>query len=192
MAWITYQNEAMALLWTFPNLQTRQRLKFRITAEFDSWQTHEDDKRFVPPKFRVFGIPAVLVCLNDDMTNLPRTQSLCVLCCVLVCTVALAASQPANPEHVEQLKKTLQCPGCDLREAELGGVQLQNAQLQNADLSGASLYGTDLRGADLTGAILNDADLEMADLTGAIGATLGAAKTDDRTKCPDGTAGPCQ
>jgi len=111
----------------------------------------------------------------------------CVLY-LLVCTVAVAA----NPEHVEQLKKTLQCPGCDLREAELGGVPLQNAQLQNADLSGASLYGSDLRGADLTGAILNDADLEMADLTGAIGATLAAAKTDDRTKCPDGSAGPCK
>ena len=126
------------------------------------------------------------------MTTLPRTHSWSVLCCVLVCAAALAANQPANPEHVEQLKKTLQCPGCDLREAELGGVPLQNAQLQNADLSGAVLYGTDLRGADLTGAILNDANLEMADLTGAIGATLGAAKTDSRTTCPDGSAGPCK
>jgi uncharacterized protein YjbI with pentapeptide repeats len=111
---------------------------------------------------------------------------------VLVCAVGLAANQPANPEHVEQFKKTLQCPGCDLREAELGFVQAENAQLQNADLSGAVLYGMNLRGADLTGAILNDADLELADLTGAIGATLGAAKTDSRTKCPDGSAGPCQ
>lgn len=126
------------------------------------------------------------------MTTSPLTRSVCLLCCLLVCAVGLAASQRANPEHVEQLKKTLQCPGCDLREAELGGLQLQNAQLQNADLSGAVLYGSDLRGADLTGAILNDADLEMADLTGAIGATLGAAKTDDRTKCPDGSAGPCK
>lgn len=116
---------------------------------------------------------------------------MCVLC-VLVCAAGLAASQPANPEHVERLKTTLQCPDCNLREAALGGLQLENAQLQNADMSGAFLYGTNLRGADLTGAILNDADLEMADLTGAIGATLGAAKTDDRTTCPDGTAGPCK
>lgn len=103
-----------------------------------------------------------------------------------------AASQSANPEHVERLKSTLQCPGCDLREAQLAGLELQNAQLQNADLAGATLYGTNLRGADLTGAILNDADLEMANLEGALGATLGAAKTDSRTTCPDGSMGPCQ
>ena len=109
-----------------------------------------------------------------------------------MCAAGLAASQPANPEHVERLKTTLRCPDCNLREAALGGLQLENAQLQNADLSGAFLYGANLRGADLTGAILNDADLEMADLTGAIGATLGAAKTDSRTTCPDGSAGPCQ
>ena len=126
------------------------------------------------------------------MTTSPRTRSFCVLGGVLACAAVLAANQPANPEHVEKLKTTLQCPGCDLREAQLGGLQLQNAQLQNADLAGAFLYGADLRDADLTGAILNDADLEMADLTGAIGATLGAAKTDDRTKCPDGSAGPCK
>jgi uncharacterized protein YjbI with pentapeptide repeats len=106
--------------------------------------------------------------------------------------VAATANQPANSEHVERLKTTLQCQGCDLREAQLGGLELQNAQLQNADLAGASLYGTNLKGADLTGAILNDADLEMANLEGAIGATLGAAKTDSRTTCPDGSAGPCQ
>lgn len=103
-----------------------------------------------------------------------------------------AASQSANPEHIERLKSTLQCQSCDLREAQLAGLELPNAQLQNADLAGATLYGTNLRGADLTGAILNDADLEMANLEGAIGATLGAAKTDSRTTCPDGTAGPCQ
>jgi len=110
----------------------------------------------------------------------------------VIWAVGLGASQAANPEHVERLKTTLQCPGCDLREAQLAGLELQNAQLQNADLAGAVLYGTNLSGADLTGAILNDADLEMANLEGAIGATLGAAKTDERTKCPDGSAGPCK
>jgi len=109
-----------------------------------------------------------------------------------MCAVQVGASQPANPEHVERFKQTLQCQSCDLREAELGFVDAPNAQLQNADLGGANLYGINLQGADLTGAILNDADLEMADLTGAIGASLGAAKTDSRTKCPDGSAGPCK
>ena len=126
------------------------------------------------------------------MTISLRTRSLCALACVLAGMAALGARQPANPEHIERLKTTLQCPDCNLREAELGGLALENAQLQNADLSGAILYGANLKGADLTGAILNDADLEMADLTGAVGATLGAAKTDDRTKCPDGAAGPCK
>jgi uncharacterized protein YjbI with pentapeptide repeats len=111
---------------------------------------------------------------------------------VLLLAVSLSAQPAANPEHVAKFRNTLECQGCDLREASLGGLQAQNAQLQNADLSGAVLYGTNLQGADLTGAILNDANLEMADLTGAIGATLGAAKTDSRTRCPDGSAGPCK
>jgi uncharacterized protein YjbI with pentapeptide repeats len=126
------------------------------------------------------------------MTTLRAIQSACVLCTLLVCSAVLTASHSANPENVERLKSTLQCPDCNLREAELGGLQLEKAQLQNADLSAANLYGTNLRDADLTGAILNDADLEMADLTGAVGATLGAAKTDSRTICPDGSAGPCK
>lgn len=126
------------------------------------------------------------------MTTSRRSQSVCVLCCAFICAVQLGASQPSTSENVERLKNTLQCQGCDLREAQLGGLELQNAQLQNADLAGANLYGTNLRGADLTGAILNDADLEMANLEGAIGATLGAAKTDNRTTCPDGSGGPCQ
>jgi uncharacterized protein YjbI with pentapeptide repeats len=117
---------------------------------------------------------------------------MCVLFCACVCAVQVGASQPAAAENVERLKTTLQCQGCDLREAQLGGLELQNAQLQNADLAGAILYGTNLRGADLTGAILNDADLEMANLEGATGATLGSAKTDSRTTCPDGSMGPCQ
>ena len=129
---------------------------------------------------------------QTHMTTSRRTQSASVLCFVVIVVAALAANQPANPDHVEKLKSTLQCQGCDLREAQLSGLELQNAQLQNADLAGALLYGTNLQGADLTGAILNDANLEMADLSGAVGATLGAAKTDDRTKCPDGSAGPCK
>ena len=140
---------------------------------------------------RPFGILDNRVYLSTHMTTLRRNQSVCVLCALLVFSVVLTANQP-NPDNVERLKATLQCTDCNLREAELGGLQLEKAQLQNADLSGASLYGTNLRDANLTGAILNDADLEMADLTGAVGATLGAAKTDSRTICPDGSAGPCK
>ena len=96
-----------------------------------------------------------------------------------------------NPASVASFKQTNQCPGCDLTSAELMGMQAPGAQLQNADLSDANFYGGNLRGADLTGAILDRANLEMVDLTGAIGAILGPATTDNRTTCPDGSAGPC-
>jgi uncharacterized protein YjbI with pentapeptide repeats len=98
----------------------------------------------------------------------------------------------ANPDHVAAFKKTHECAGCDLSGAQLGGIQAPGAKLTNANLANADLYGASLRGADLTGAMLDGANLEMADLTGAIGAVLGAARTDARTSCPDGNAGPCK
>ena len=45
---------------------------------------------------------------------------------------------------------------------------------------------------DLTGAILDRTNLDMVDMTGAVGAILTSAITDERTTCPDGTAGPCK
>ena len=118
------------------------------------------------------------------------TQSLIVALTLAVC--ALNASSSSNPEHEKTLRTTKKCQGCDLRNANLGGFQGQHADLINADLTDATLYGGSLSGADLTGAILDRTNLEMVDLTGAIGANLGAAITDGRTKCPDGTAGPCK
>jgi len=98
----------------------------------------------------------------------------------------------ANPDHVAQFKKTHVCASCDLTNAELGGVQAKDAKLAGANLADANLYGADLRSADLTGAILDRTNLEMANLTGATGAALAGARTDTRTICPDGTAGPCK
>jgi uncharacterized protein YjbI with pentapeptide repeats len=118
------------------------------------------------------------------------TQSLIVALTLFVC--AVSASSSSNPEHEKTLRTTKKCAGCDLRNANLGGFQGQNANLINADLTDATFYGGNLRGADLTGAILNRTNLEMTDLTGAIGANLAAALTDSRTKCPDGAAGPCK
>lgn len=114
--------------------------------------------------------------------------------------VALIASASAfvahassdNPQHIASFKATKNCPGCDLRNAQLAGFQAQNAQLMNADLTDATFYGGSLRGADLTGAILDRTNLAMVDLSGAVGAILGSAITDERTKCPDGNAGPCR
>ena len=115
-----------------------------------------------------------------------------------VVTLALALSaalilhaSSANPEHVAAFRATKKCPGCDLKNAQLGGMQAQNADLINADLTDATFYGGSLRGADLTGAILDRTNLDMLDLTGAVGAILATAITDARTTCPDGTPGPC-
>lgn len=119
------------------------------------------------------------------------TWPIAIFCGVLSVTTLQSAGAD-NPEHVAAFKATLKCPSCDLSNAQLMGIQATNAQLQNADLSGASLYGGSLRNADLTGAILNGTNLEMVDLTGATGAILEPAKTDHRTTCPDGSAGPCK
>ena len=108
-----------------------------------------------------------------------------------VCSI-VGHTSSANPEHVATFRATKKCPGCDLKNAQLGGFQAQNADLVNADLSDASFYGGSLKGADLTGAILDRTNFEMADLSGAVGAILGPAITDARTTCPDGTAGPCK
>jgi uncharacterized protein YjbI with pentapeptide repeats len=106
--------------------------------------------------------------------------------------IALHTAIAANPDHVASFKKTKACEGCDLSKAHFGNIQASEAKLANANLREANLYGANLRGADLTGAILDDANLEMADLTGAIGAVLAAAQTDNRTTCPDGAVGPCK
>ena len=110
---------------------------------------------------------------------------------LVLCSI-IASTSSANPEHLAAFRATRQCPSCDLRNAQLGGFQAQQANLINADLSDASFYGGSLRDADLTGAILDRTNLEMTDLSGAVGANLASAITDTRTVCPNGNAGPCQ
>jgi uncharacterized protein YjbI with pentapeptide repeats len=84
---------------------------------------------------------------------------------------------PTVADNVKRLKDTRECQRCDLR---------------GADLTSANLYGARLQGANLEGAILTDANLELANLTGAIGANFDGARTDKRTICPSGAAGPCR
>ena len=117
-----------------------------------------------------------------------------IITLIVGCVLALSATTftlSANPEHVAAFRATKNCPGCDLRNAQLGGVQAPNANLINADLSDATLYGGSLKGADLTGAILDRTNLQMTNLSGAVGAILASAITDERTTCPNGAAGPC-
>jgi hypothetical protein len=88
----------------------------------------------------------------------------------------LMISWQASP--VRQLLATKQCPGCNLREANLGGANLDGANLARADLLGANLGGTDLLLANLAGANLGRAYLIFAHLGSAKlqGAKLQGAK----------------
>lgn len=78
-----------------------------------------------------------------------------------------APAWAANPAHLEQLRRTGNCPNCDLSYAHLRGRNLQGADLRGANLNAANLRGANLSGANLSGAILNNADLTGANLTNA-------------------------
>ena len=69
-----------------------------------------------------------------------------------------------KPEHLKYLKRTNECPNCDLYKANLRG-----ANLRSADLSGAYLENTNLEYADLEYANLGDANLEGANRLGGNG-----------------------
>ncbi len=102
-----------------------------------------------------------------------------------------ATLQAQNPDDVQQLLSTRKCPGCDLQNAQLVGVNLNRADLTGANLSGAFLYGTTPHGAALKGAKFAGADLGGADLRDARDANLTGAKTNEYTTCPNGKHGPC-
>lgn len=52
---------------------------------------------------------------------------------------AIPAAHAANPEHLQRLLKTNQCPNCDLSGADLKDTNLFGANLTNANLKGAIL-----------------------------------------------------
>ncbi|MEH6827529.1 pentapeptide repeat-containing protein [Parasphingorhabdus sp.] len=113
--------------------------------------------------------------------NLRRGGFASVWLAAALCSVPVMA---ANPAHVQQLKDTRSCPGCDLSGADLTllfaeqeysvddpTVNLDGADLTGADLKGAFLYqasfkGARMHGADLRGSNLTGAHMESADLTG--------------------------
>jgi uncharacterized protein YjbI with pentapeptide repeats len=115
----------------------------------------------------------------------------CLTFALAIVAALIVHASSANPENVAAFRATKKCPACDLKNAQLAGMQAQNADLINADLTDATFYGGSLRGADLTGAILERTNLVMVDLTGAVGAILATAITDERTTCPNGAPGPC-
>ena len=70
----------------------------------------------------------------------------------------------ANPDQVQRVMKTGQCPGCDLSGANLAEANLFGANLVNANLSGANLSGANLGAANLSDANLSGANLTKASL----------------------------
>jgi uncharacterized protein YjbI with pentapeptide repeats len=104
----------------------------------------------------------------------------------------VATTKTANPSHIKQLQETGQCPRCNLRGADLKGLDLyrinsdrpfyredpnsgvvirranlSGADLSGADLSNATLIGADLRSTNLRGAKLYSVGLIGSDLRGA-------------------------
>jgi uncharacterized protein YjbI with pentapeptide repeats len=124
------------------------------------------------------------------MRNMSTVGKLLLLAGCALVAGAVGSAIAANPDQIQQLMKTRECPGCDLTDATLMGAGLPGADLTGANLSNANLYGANLQGANLTGAVFNGANLKLANLAGATGADLSGAETDDRTTCPDGNHGP--
>jgi len=130
---------------------------------------------------------------QDNLVDWGRVRMKRILLVILILmawtAIVLGTASAYNNADIQKLKKTKQCPGCDLSGAYLAGSDLSGARLAHANLSGADLSHADLSDADLHGAKLvladmtgtnlsranlTSANLFMADLFGAdlFGATL--------------------
>lgn len=92
--------------------------------------------------------------------------------------------------------------GSDLREVNLRGAKLNGARLEKTNLKGAKLNlanftDADLKGANLTNTevsktIFRGANLSGTKLSGRKWAPNNAPITDNKTRCPNGSIGPCR
>ena len=87
-----------------------------------------------------------------------KLRTLTITTLALSLTAVLPAIA-ANPDHVQRLLKTNQCPRCDLSGADLSNANLFGANLMSANLTGANLTGANLGFANLTEAYLTEANL---------------------------------
>jgi uncharacterized protein YjbI with pentapeptide repeats len=101
------------------------------------------------------------------MTKLFKRVSYLLTGCLATFAITASSAVAANPEQVQELITTGQCPGCDLTGADLTGAHLIGADLRNANLTGANLTSANLEGADLTGANLTRTNLTKTFLTNA-------------------------
>lgn len=73
-----------------------------------------------------------------------------------------------SAEDLNRLVEERKCMKCNLRGADLSGMNLERVDLSESDLSGANLHGTSLKEAKLDKAVLRNADLSEANLYQAV------------------------
>jgi uncharacterized protein YjbI with pentapeptide repeats len=120
----------------------------------------------------------------------------------LFCIVSFAVG--FDEKHVQALKKTNNCPKCDLSGAKLNDLDLSYADLSGANLSGADLtysvlYQANVSKANLSGANLTNVNLFEANLSGANLTKANLTKTyvaqatwTDGKRCKVGSIGECK
>ena len=114
-----------------------------------------------------------------ELTNKIKSLASNLLLFKLALATALSASfmigyKMAKPrilasygDPIQQLQITGQCPRCNLKGANLRGLDLRMVDLKGADLRGADLRSSNLEGADLSNANLTNVDLRGAYLANA-------------------------
>ncbi|MEM9264926.1 MAG: pentapeptide repeat-containing protein [Cyanobacteria bacterium P01_F01_bin.13] len=85
---------------------------------------------------------------------------------LLTVTGLVVATQPTtwavDEDDLKRLLETNECPGCDLREADLRRLNLSGANLEGADLKEANFFYAILDGANLSGADLRQTNFAYA------------------------------
>lgn len=110
------------------------------------------------------ALPDVAIARSGDLTTV-KYKALFVVLCVVGAAIALESWQAfRSQQQVKHLLATNECRGCNLKKANLQGMNLEGVDLEEANLSGANLRNTRLGRAKLAGVNLENANLEGADL----------------------------
>ncbi len=95
-----------------------------------------------------------------------KIMALAIALLLVLLSLALPAFA-ANPDHVAQLIETRSCTDCDLRDADLRGLNLSSGDLSNSDLRDANLMAVNFTQANLSNTNLSGAIMYGVDLTDA-------------------------
>jgi BTB/POZ domain-containing protein KCTD9 len=88
---------------------------------------------------------------------------------ILVFVALFATASPSmawDQVDIDRLNNREGCPGCDLADANLNGMDLGNQDLSGANLSNANMTGVSLVYTNLSDANLFNANVRSANLTG--------------------------